>query len=185
MAQHDLSSQFPSLQRDYTLPDYVYTSPPPPRLWPQYRPSASSDGVSTNLWIGPAGTVSPPHFDPYYNCFVQAVGYKEVWVAPPHCCPHKAKTPSLEASTQGRESTALAAESGASANATPLASITESLMANTASFDVFDTVEAISASKRAAALQSSLGPGDLLFLPPGWWHSLRSLTRSFSVSMWF
>lgn len=35
------------------------------------------------------------------------------------------------------------------------------------------------------ARQAVLGPGDLLFLPPGWWHAMRSLEVSFGVSVWF
>lgn len=159
MAQHDLAAQFPALENDYILPDYVYTSPSAPPDWPGYKPPATPSGVISNLWIGPAGTVSPPHHDSYYNCFVQVVGHKEIWVAPPHCRPiaHKETT----------------------------TSIAESFMANTADIDVFGSVEAVSKSVRASASKAVLGPGDLLFMPPGWWHSLRSLSRSFSVSLWF
>ncbi|CBQ69581.1 conserved hypothetical protein [Sporisorium reilianum SRZ2] len=171
MAQHDLAAQFPALERDYTLPDYVYTLPSPPTSWPGYQPPATDDGVITNLWIGPAGTVSPPHYDPFYNCFVQAVGYKEVWVAPPHCCPRKTPVDSDEASS--------------AADVEEQGSITDSLMANTASIDVFDTLQAVAPFVRSAAAKAILRPGDLLCMPPGWWHSMRSLTRSFSVSMWF
>lgn len=35
------------------------------------------------------------------------------------------------------------------------------------------------------ALHETLEPGDLLFIPPGWWHSMRAEETSFSVSMWF
>ncbi|CDU23540.1 uncharacterized protein SPSC_02169 [Sporisorium scitamineum] len=174
MAQHDLAAQFPALESDYMLPDYVYTSPPPPASWPGYRPPVTPDGVITNLWIGPAGTVSPPHRDPFYNCFVQVVGYKEVWVAPPHCCPRKIAAPSGH--TPAKDAVNLSsADTG---------SITDSLMANTASIDVFDAIEDVPLVRSAAA-KAVLGPGDLLYMPPGWWHSLRSLTRSFSVSTWF
>ena len=30
-----------------------------------------------------------------------------------------------------------------------------------------------------------LGPGECLYLPPGWWHYVKSLSPSFSVSFWF
>ena len=185
MAQHDLASQFPALEQDYALPDYVYTSPPPPQDWPDYKPPATSDGVLTNLWIGPAGTISPPHYDPYYNCFVQAVGYKEVWVAPPHCCPRSVT--SLGDGTEVEDDTDAGSFPQLSPTARPDArtTITETLMANTASLDVFDPIELIPDHVRAGAAKAILAPGDLLYMPPGWWHSLRSLTRSFSVSMWF
>jgi lysine-specific demethylase 8 len=58
-------------------------------------------------------------------------------------------------------------------------------MSNTSDVDVFGTDEVVASQVRSAAFRSVLGPGDLLYLPPGWWHSLRSLTRSASVSTWF
>jgi lysine-specific demethylase 8 len=30
-----------------------------------------------------------------------------------------------------------------------------------------------------------LGPGDVLFIPRGWWHHVRALSASFSVSFWW
>jgi lysine-specific demethylase 8 len=30
-----------------------------------------------------------------------------------------------------------------------------------------------------------LEPGDILYIPPKWWHYLRSLDTSFSVSFWW
>jgi hypothetical protein len=30
-----------------------------------------------------------------------------------------------------------------------------------------------------------LGPGDVLFIPKGWWHAVRALTPSFSLNFWF
>lgn len=35
------------------------------------------------------------------------------------------------------------------------------------------------------AMSFLLEPGDMLFLPPGWWHAMRSEELSFSVSFWF
>ncbi|KAJ7168183.1 hypothetical protein C8R43DRAFT_141245 [Mycena crocata] len=34
-------------------------------------------------------------------------------------------------------------------------------------------------------MTGSLGPGDLLYMPAGWWHAMRAECRSFSVSMWW
>lgn len=35
------------------------------------------------------------------------------------------------------------------------------------------------------AMCAILEPGDLLFIPVGWWHAMRSEDVSFSVSTWF
>ena len=32
---------------------------------------------------------------------------------------------------------------------------------------------------------SVLGPGDALFIPPRWWHHVRALTPSASLSVWW
>jgi len=65
-----------------------------------------------------------------------------------------------------------------------------SLMDNTCSIDVFDTTTPASdAAFRLAGIAKAEGgilyPGDMLLMPPLWWHALRSLDVSFSVSIWF
>jgi len=37
----------------------------------------------------------------------------------------------------------------------------------------------------AVGRETTLGPGDGLFIPAGCWHHVRSLTRCFSASLWF
>jgi len=77
LAQHDLLSQIPSLRNDILIPDYCYTEPPvqsPDRPLVEY---VGGDGeVVMNIWMGPEGTRSPLHNDPYENVFAQVVGYK-------------------------------------------------------------------------------------------------------------
>ena len=100
LAQHDLLSQIPSLRNDILIPDYCYTVPPlhPPDL-PQvpYAGTATREGegeenvddeegdggVLMNLWMGPRGTKSPLHNDPYENIFAQIVGWKYFRLYPP------------------------------------------------------------------------------------------------------
>jgi lysine-specific demethylase 8 len=67
LAQHALFAQFPELENDFTLPDYVYSEPPAPEDMPEYASPGNADGVVVNVWIGsgkqkvisPAHTVSP------------------------------------------------------------------------------------------------------------------------------
>ncbi|GAA5933854.1 hypothetical protein JCM3775_000305 [Rhodotorula graminis] len=217
LAQHALFRQFPTLRRDLPLPDLVYS--PPDRDngggndGAEYVPPQSDDGVVLNAWLGPRGTTSRAHTDPYWNCYVQVVGSKWVWVAPPECAPHMAAF--------GGGSTGAGGGEGEQA--------AQSYMTNTSTLDVSvpppppgrapspsppppppstSTSTSTSSAARPAelpdepapraayppaflaevrprAFQAVLEPGDVLVLPPGWWHSLVSLETSFSVSMWF
>lgn len=69
LAQHDLFRQLPQLQNDILIPDYLYSVPPAPKEAPNYAPPDTETGYILNAWLGPAGTTSPAHTDPYYNCF--------------------------------------------------------------------------------------------------------------------
>ncbi|KAG5635828.1 hypothetical protein H0H81_009993 [Sphagnurus paluster] len=60
LAQHNLLVQFPSLQADIIVPDYVYASIPPPEF-ADYRPPGNEEQLVINMWLGPEGTVSPAH----------------------------------------------------------------------------------------------------------------------------
>lgn len=69
LAQHDLFQQFPQLSADILIPDYVLADPGPPSYFPDYQPPNVLAGYTKNAWMGPKGTYSPAHTDPYYNCY--------------------------------------------------------------------------------------------------------------------
>jgi len=182
LAQHSLLTQFPALRSDITIPDYVYSSPLPPPSFPNYRPPGNDEQVVINAWLGPKGTISPAHTDPYFNCYAQAVGRKTVWLAPPHLhhemysfsdssAPHAArKLPTSDHSPL---------ETPAMTTMLSNTSRVDVFSSNTADFPAFESVV------RPSALCAVIEPGDLLYIPPGWWHAMRSEDISFSVSMWF
>lgn len=62
-------------------------------------------------------------------------------------------------------------------------------LANTTSVDVFnpdpDRHPLFIEKVIPQAISLTLEPGDLLYFPPGWWHAMRSESKSFSVSFWF
>ncbi|KAL0580432.1 hypothetical protein V5O48_001585 [Marasmius crinis-equi] len=174
LAQHNLLMQFRDLNADIIVPDYAYTSLPPPSDFPGYKPPGNEDQLVINAWLGPQGTISPAHTDPYYNLFVQAVGRKTVWVTSP------------ELSKYMYPYTAQHSEN-------PATNANSTSMDNTSHVDVFCDESGGDrypefwkhVVEHKFTMHATLEPGDLLFLPPGWWHAMRAEETSFSVSMWF
>ncbi|KAL9098968.1 MAG: hypothetical protein Q9163_005461 [Psora crenata] len=165
LAQHDLFAQIPSLRNDISVPDYCYTDPPQPAPGTPLalkEPPAKLDEPLLNAWFGPAGTVSPLHTDPYHNILCQVVGKKYVRVY----CPEE--TEKLYA--RGIE------EGGVD-------------MSNTSQVDVEGDEEERDRQfpnfKRAKYMETVLQEGECLYIPVGWWHYVRSLGASFSVSFWW
>lgn len=80
LAQHDLFTQIRDLQQDIVIPDYCYTSPPIPlpytaaALTPGMDVAHKLDEPLTHAWLGPKGTKTPLHTDPYHNILCQVVG---------------------------------------------------------------------------------------------------------------
>lgn len=183
LAQHNLFMQFPALEGDIGIPEYVYACPDPPSCYPAYKPPGNTDGLIINAWLGPRGTISPAHTDPFFNCYAQVVGRKTVWLAPPDVSDSMYPFDISTSDTVDK-------------SRNPAANVTEPSMCNTSRVDVFpDSAEAEQASRDIfpdfwkevpqKAMCMTLAPGDVLFFPPGWWHAMRSEETSFSVSMWF
>lgn len=162
LAQHDLFSQIPALRNDIYIPDYCYTSPPPPLKKPPGKEVACLEEPLLNAWFGPAGTVSPLHTDPYHNILCQVVGKKYVRLYSP----------------------------GESARLYPRGNEADGIdMSNTSNVDVEgddnERDENFPLFRQAAYVETILGEGECLYIPLGWWHYVRSLTVSFSVSFWW
>lgn len=166
LAQHDLFSQIPSLRNDISIPDYCYTSPPPP---PVGTPLANKvipqlEEPLLNAWFGPAGTISPLHTDPYHNILCQVVGKKYVRLYSPQ--------DGEKLYPRGVE------EGGIDMGNTSLVDV-ESMEEENASGGRFPLF------REAPYMETILSEGECLYIPVGWWHYVRSLTVSFSVSFWW
>jgi lysine-specific demethylase 8 len=180
LAQHDLFEQIPVLKNDISIPDYCWTTPPPPRGAAAQTTGLTSvkqlDEPLLNAWLGPAGTKTPLHTDPYHNMLCQVVGYKYIRLYAPE------ETPKLY--PEGVD------EAGINMN-------------NTSSVDVFHFRPAVNKNESrdpkvlqdlrdrfpqfqdAQYQEAILGPGECLYVPLGYWHYVESLTPSFSVSFWW
>ena len=161
LAQHDLFSQIPRLRNDISVPDYCYSSPPPPAPGTPLAsepPQAKLEEPLLNAWFGPAGTVSPLHTDPYHNILCQVVGKKYV---------------RLYAPEETKRVYPKSVENGVQ-------------MSNTSEVDIEAVDErAFPAFRDAKFIETVLGEGECLYIPVGWWHYVKSLTTSFSVSFWW
>jgi hypothetical protein len=176
LAQHPLFTQLPALRKDIFIPDYCYTAPPEHPTNPDMN-QPELDEPLLNAWFGPPGTITPLHTDPYHNLLVQIVGRKYV----------RLYSPRETARMQARGN-----ENGIEMN-------------NTSLFDVgilegwdqpaghggVDGSEDVSVESMRDAFASVpymdciLEPGDTLYIPIGWWHYVRGLSVSFSVSFWW
>jgi len=161
LAQHDLFSQIPSLRNDISIPDYCYTNPPPVSKDIIKEPPSHLSEPLLNAWFGPAGTVSPLHTDPYYNFLCQVVGKKYVRLYNPD---------------QSDRLYARGDEGGVD-------------MSNTSEVDAEGDETQLDKSfplfRGARYVETILQEGECLYIPVGWWHYVRSLTVSFSVSFWW
>ncbi|KAI0520900.1 hypothetical protein F5B22DRAFT_598754 [Xylaria bambusicola] len=176
LAQHQLFTQLPTLRNDILIPDYCYTSPPPHPTDPSIN-QPELDEPLLNAWFGPPGTISPLHNDPYHNILTQVVGRKYLRLYSP------------------RETTRLAArgkENGVEMGNTSMLDIGVlegwDEAPDSAEHDIEGAVKNGvdgDAFKAIPFVDGILEPGDALYIPIGWWHYVRGLSVSFSVSFWW
>ncbi|ELX13738.1 transcription factor jumonji JmjC domain-containing protein [Janthinobacterium sp. HH01] len=106
------------------------------------------------FWLGPAGTVTPLHCDYDDNIFAQIWGTKRIFLAPPH---HD-----------------------------------EFLYPNEANAILFGSpfdpeapdFEKFPLARQATTIEVIVNPGDMLYVPAGWYHQVRALTFSLSSNRW-
>lgn len=113
------------------------------------------------------------------NCYAQVTGFKRVWLAPPACA--------LGMYAYGQANVSKLANS---------ADLPHEYMHNTSSVPIFALADQPELRTQypqffdmvwPSAQEALLGPGDMLFMPPGWWHAMRGegSIPGWSVSIWF
>ncbi|OON62737.1 transcription factor [Massilia sp. KIM] len=106
------------------------------------------------FWIGPERTVTPLHCDYDDNLFAQVWGSKRIFLAPPH----------HDRYLYAREANPLLFASPFDPEAPDYA--------------------AYPLARHATLAECIVGPGDLLYVPAGWYHQVRALSFSLSSNRW-
>ncbi|WP_229459161.1 cupin-like domain-containing protein [Massilia cavernae] len=106
------------------------------------------------FWVGPAGTVTPLHCDYDDNIFAQVWGTKRIFLAPPH-----------------HDEYLYPSEANAILFGSP--------------FDPeAPDYEEFPLARKASMIECIVNPGDMLYVPAGWYHQVRALTFSLSANRW-
>ncbi|KAI1749927.1 hypothetical protein F4782DRAFT_541942 [Xylaria castorea] len=191
LAQHQLFTQLPALRDDILIPDYCYTSPP------RHPTDAGIDQPELeapllNAWFGPPGTISPLHNDPYHNILTQVVGRKYVRLYAPRETARLAARGKENGVEMGNTS-ALDVGVLEGWDCLPIDSSDDEQGEGGEGEEEEEeeeeeegmSEEDIKAFKAIPFVDCILEPGDALYIPIGWWHYVRGLSVSFSVSFWW
>ncbi|KPJ01555.1 Lysine-specific demethylase 8 [Papilio xuthus] len=117
--------------------------------------SDTNEPVDIMAWYGPKGTLSPLHYDTKRNLLAQVIGKKHIFLFSPKDTDY-------------------------------LYPHDSQLLHNTAQVDPrMPDLEKYPEYKEAKPYYCTLSPGQMLFIPPKWWHCVESLSISFSVSFWW
>lgn len=157
------------MKEDFSIPDYCTFFDEPSEI----------KMPDINAWFGPKGTISPNHFDPKNNLLCQVflllllfffsiqINIKIIVL--------------FFSKVFGTKQIFLYPPEDAD-NLYPF----EGMLSNTGQADPLNPdYEKFPNFKKASGTMCYLGPGEMLFIPPGWWHHIVSLSPSFSISFWW
>ncbi|KAM0197664.1 hypothetical protein ACHAPA_002681 [Fusarium lateritium] len=171
LAQHNLFQQIPSLRNDICIPDFCWTDVPPHPTTPSLN-QPLVDMPQLNAWFGPARTITPLHTDGYHNLLCQVVGTKYIRLYPPRAT-HAMRPRAPEHGVDMSNTSGLDVGVLEKWDEKPEDITNEDLKKMGEELEGVEYWECV------------LGPGDTLVIPIGWWHYVRSLSVSFSVSFWW
>ena len=158
------------------------------------RAAESTTEIHTNIWFGPAWTISPLHHDPYHNILCQVVGKKYIRLYSPHdshklysrsereAVPDSGLLPSTPDNKAGEASPGMVPPAAKTIDMSNTSSVDVAAMELSSSEDWDRVYPGIS---EVPYLDCLLEAGEALYIPVGWWHYVRSCSVGISVSFWW
>lgn len=198
LAQHPLLLQLPRLRQDILIPDLCYTAPSLHPTDPS-QDQPELDSPQLNAWFGPPGTITPLHTDPYHNLLVQVVGRKYVRLYGPEMTKRmrpRGKEGGVEMGNtsavdlgvvEGWDARPGQEEGGEDGEGGAKRDTREGEEGEGKDEEGREGKEEEWEEdfKKVPFVDCILEPGDTLYIPIGWWHYVRGLSVSFSVSFWW
>merc|ERR1712071_179753 len=130
------------------------------------------------IWFGPYGTVSPLHYDPLDNLYMQMVGSKHILLyAPSDSMGNNTdKYSDFDDHDQDYHKDSNWYYAGANGE-----------QYNTSPINVEDPDLNLypNFARAPPAMEGIVNPGDVVYIPKKWWHHVRSLKTSISVNTWW
>ena len=163
LAQASLSALPEALRKDLPTPSVV-------------AEAGRGDIYDANIWMGVPPTNTPLHRDPNPNLFVQLAGSKVIRILPPE---HGDSVFAQIQSQLGRDGSA-AFRGDEMMRGEERRLLDEAIWKDdSAKFDEFGSAD--------KGCEVTVQAGDAVFIPKGWWHSIRSVDEWFtaSVNWWF
>ena len=156
LAQASIQDLPQALRDDLPTPDLV-------------TKAGKGDVYSTSIWLGIPPTYTPLHKDPNPNLFVQLAGQKVVRLLPPEV---------------GLEVFSIVQE--ALGKTSPASFRGEEMMEGEEKKVLEDAVWGMPVDERLSSLsgqEAYLDQGDGLFIPKGWWHSIKGIGTGVTASV--
>lgn len=154
------------------LPGALRADTPTPSL---VSDAGKGDVYDSSLWLGEAPTFTPLHRDPNPNLFVQLAGTKIVRLVPPD----------VGRGIFSRVQQHIGSSAGVSAGTMRGEEMMAGMEKRLLEAEVWD--DRVVGENGTVFWQAEVEAGDGLFIPKGWWHSVKGVGRGMtgSVNWWF
>lgn len=164
LAQESISQLYIAQAQIFDLPKELREDLPTPNIVKQ---AGKGDIYDTNIWLGCPPTYTPLHKDPNPNLFVQLASRKEVRIFEPSTGREIFVQVQRQLGRNGRES------------------MRGAEMMEGKERELLD--EAVWGKDAKGGYTALVQPMDALFIPKGWWHSIKSVGDDVnaSVNWWF